>query len=427
MSKKLTTEEFIERARKVHGDRYDYSLVEYKGTKNKVRIICKDHGIFEQTPDKHLFGRGCSMCNGGIRITKSDFINKAKKIHGNKYDYSLVKYKNNITKVIIICPKHGKFRQTTHSHLQGSGCPYCAGLNKDNNMIKEQFREVHGNMYDYSLVEYMGSHKKVKIICKKHGVFEQTPNAHYFQKQGCPKCIKNRKMNTEIFINKAKKIHGDKYDYSLVKYKNNITKVIIICPKHGEFKQTPSGHLKGRGCSKCSKNKKLNTEDFIKIAKKIHVNTYDYSLVKYKNHKTKIKIICHKHGLFEQSPNKHLRGQGCPKCKTSKGENEIIKYLDLHNINYIKEKKFDDCKYKSQLPFDFYLPNYNMCIEYDGIQHFKSIQFWGGKKGLKERQKRDKIKNEYCSLNNIRLIRIRYDEEINLQLKVMKALLGSKL
>jgi very-short-patch-repair endonuclease len=281
-----------------------------------------------------------------------------------------------------------------------------------NEFIKKS-KEIHDNKYDYSLVVYNSSLKKVKIICPIHGVFQQTPSNHY--KCGCKKCsliLKSKKLINKDILSLFKEKHGNFYDYSLVKYINNHTKIKIICPEHGIFEQIPKIHLRGSGCPKCSKNNKMTTKDFIHKAKKIHGNRYDYSLVDYKNTKTKVKIICPEHGIFEQIPNNHIsKKYGCPFCNDSHGEKEIAQFLEKNNINFIRQYKFDDCKNIRQLPFDFHLPHYNICIEYDGEQHFRENKIWGSK-SFEQTKIRDKIKNEYCEKNNIHLIRIRYDENI---------------
>jgi hypothetical protein len=187
MGKKLTQEEVIESFREVHGDRYDYSLVEYVGNKIKVKIICKEHGVFEQIPNNHLLGHGCPKCvNKGLDIIER--VKKFREVHGDRYDYSLVEYIKTSIKVNIICHTHGIFPQTPSSHLQGRGCPKCAnGHVPTTKECKEKFREVHGDRYDYSLVEYINSCTKVNIICAIHGIFPQTPDSH-LQGCGCPKC-----------------------------------------------------------------------------------------------------------------------------------------------------------------------------------------------------------------------------------------------
>jgi hypothetical protein len=272
----------------------------------------------------------------------------------------------------------------------------------------EKAKKVHGDKYDYSLIEYKNNEAKVKIICKKHGVFEQAPNSHL--RHNCSKCIIDKLLSTnEEFIKKAKKIHGDKYDYSLVDYKGSHKKIKIICYTHGIFEQVPYSHLIGKGCNKCfAKNKCDSSEEFIKKAKKVYGNKYDYSLVKYENVTRKMKIICKKHGIFEQSASYHLRGVECPICRESKGEKKISAFLINKNINFEREKRFSDCRNILPLPFDFFLPELNTCIEFDGKQHFINNSAWYNT--LLDIKKRDEIKNIYCKENNIILHRISYKD-----------------
>ena len=285
---------------------------------------------------------------------------------------------------------------------------------------------VHKDKYSYSEVEYINNKTKIKIVCPKHGIFEQQPSNHLLG-NGCSKC--SNKIKSEMysfslddFINKAKNIHGYKYDYSKTIYTNIKKNVKIICLAHGEFEQLASNHLSGRGCQKCGfeSSRIKQTRDSTDLINKCsikHKNFYDYSLTNYINKHIKIKIICPKHGLFEQLANNHLNGHGCPICKYSKGELKIKNYLTEKKIFFIPQKRFKDCKDKYTLPFDFYLPDYNFCIEYNGEQHYASIPFWGGDEELEIRKKRDKIKKEYCENNNIPLIIIKYDEDINKKLK----------
>ena len=195
--RKLTTEEFVARAHEIHGDCYDYSLVKYEGTNTKVQIICPTHGLFEQTPSNHLLGHGCPWCVKVQRtVTTSDFIARARDVHGDRYDYSLVEYKNWRSPVKITCPEHGVFEQIPNNHLKGRGCSHCALLEKQkrfaltNKEFVKHARDVHGDRYDYSLVEYKNARTPVKITCPEHGVFEQTPDKHK-QRHGCPKCAQN--------------------------------------------------------------------------------------------------------------------------------------------------------------------------------------------------------------------------------------------
>lgn len=195
-------------------------------------------------------------------VNKTDiFKEKAKIIHNNKYDYSKSEYKTSEEKVCIICPIHGEFWQTPHGHLRGQGCPNCGIERRKNNTQEfiEKAKEIHGDKYDYSKTKYTDSFNYVIVNCSKHGDFKIIANAHTCKKQGCPMCSKEQGtekkcLGKETFINNAIKIHGDKYDYSKVIYKNNYTKVIITCPIHGDFEQVPHSHLRGGGCPFCKES-----------------------------------------------------------------------------------------------------------------------------------------------------------------------------
>jgi len=283
-------------------------------------------------------------------------------------------------------------------------------IKKDTSTFIEECLNKKGNRYDYSLVYYENNKKKVKIICKNHGIFEQSPNNH-LRGHNCPKCSDKYfdMKSTDEIISNFKLVHGDKYDYSKVNYFGNKVKVEIICKEHGGFLQTPNNHLRGQSCSNC---KKMTTQDFIKKSNSIHKNKYDYHQVSYINTRIKVKIICPEHGLFEQIPHSHLYGVGCPNCNASKGERVIRDYLDNIGVEYITQHTFIDCFLKKKLRFDFFLPIKNICIEYDGRQHFEPIRFYGGITNFKKQIQRDILKNKYCENNNIKLIRISYNEDI---------------
>lgn len=296
------------------------------------------------------------------KLTIEDFIEKAKKIHGNRYDYSKVDYVNNTTKVEIICPIHGSFWPTPARFLAGSNCQKCS--NKKN-------ADVTG-------------------------------------------------LTQKQWLEKAKEIHGDKYNYFLLDYKNSRSKVKIVCPKHGVFEQLANSHLQGCGCPKCKyeillQNQPMTQDEYIRKANKIHYNKYDYSKSKYSSWNEFITIICPEHGEFEQRAGSHLQGFGCPNCATSKGENLIQNYLHLNNIKGLFQYKFEDCRYKKSMPFDFYLPDYNLCIEFDGIQHYVPIKHFGGQENLELIQLKDSIKTQYCLDNKIELIRIPYWDIDNIE------------
>ncbi len=265
MPRKLTREQFIEKANIAHNFKYDYSLVEYINNKTNIIIVCPSHGIFQQTPDKHINSKTkCPKCSGKYQPTTNDFIEKANRVHNNKYDYSLVQYINTHTKIKIICPTCGIFKQSPHIHLTGKyGCRVCgtiAGASKithSTGQFIEKSNDVHNNKYDYSLVQYINTHTKVQIICSIHGKFLQMPYKH-LQGAGCPTCSSisgafAHTLSTSDFIEKANKVHNSKYDYSLVEYIGTHSKVKIICDIHGIFEQRPVSHISMRtGCPVCS-------------------------------------------------------------------------------------------------------------------------------------------------------------------------------
>ena len=338
------------------------------------------------------------------------FIKKARKIHGDKYDYSKVEYINAHTKVCIVCPIHGEFWQTPNNHTNKTkpkGCPKCAGkLVTDTESFIKEARKIHGDKYDYSKVEYVNTMSKVCIICPIHGEFLQTPNKH-LSGNNCPKCSHQSYLHTtDSFIKEARKIHGDKYDYSKVRYINAHTKVCIICPIHGEFWQLPTNHLRGKRCQKCrneeiSINNKSSKEEFIQKSKKIHGDKYDYSKVEYINSQTKVCIICPKHGEFWQKPNAHLSGKGCRLCKESHLEREMRIALINSNIIFSIGSHFT---WLGRQHLDFYLPEYNIAIECQGEQHFIKANKFNRKRTLDEIISQDVLKNKLCKTNNVKLI-----------------------
>jgi len=350
-------------------------------------------------------------------MTTEEFIKKAREVHGDKYDYSKVEYINNHTKVCIICPEHGEFWQTPINHLnQKQNCPKCS--HRSYCYTTEEFvlkaREVHGDKYDYSKVEYINNRTKVCIICPEHGEFWQTPFKHLYG-QGCPCCCKTKKMTTEEFIKKAREIHSDKYDYSKVEYKNTDTKVCIICPEHGEFWQTPHSHLCGQGCPCCCKTKKMTTEEFIKKAREVHGDKYDYSKVEYKNNKIPVCIICPEHGEFWQSPGNHLsQKQNCPKCSelSNISETRLFNFIKENcNYNIKRQKKFS---WLGSKRIDIFIEELNIGIEYQGKQHFEPVECFGGAFEFEKTKKRDEEKYNECKKHGIKLLYVSYEKNIPL-------------
>jgi hypothetical protein len=282
--------------------------------------------------------------------------------------------------------------------------------------IISAFRDVHGDKFDYSNVVYKNTHTKVKIICRKHGEFAMSPTSHIHQRQQCPACANEQKaenmtLTTNKFVDLASLKHPNLFDYSLVDYVNMQTPVTIICPHHGKFQQKPNHHIhSSAGCPLCA-NKNITSEMFVERANQIHSTLYDYSQVQYTLTTTPVTIICHRHGPFDQKPCVHLQGSGCPDCWSSKGELIIEQILLKDNIAHEREKRFSSCRSKLPLPFDFWLMNHNILIEYDGEVHFKYIKhIHKTEANFIRMQKHDQIKSSWAASRGIKLIRVRYDQ-----------------
>ena len=408
----LTNYEFIDKCILKFGDRFQYDSVNYVNSHINVNINCRQHGGFMMKPNNHLNGQGCPKCGKDkIKLKVCDFINRSFITHGNKYIYCLPNDIHSKSKVEIKCSNHGIFIQSIDSHLSGRGCPKCANNRRlDIDTIQSKINRVHNYRYLYPTIsEGVRSTDKIEIICVKHGTFTQKLSNH-LNDQGCKKCLYKNKLE---IIENLKIVHNNKYNYSLLKFTNHKSYCIIICPIHGEFNQKLNNHLCGQGCPSCSGNKPLSTKEYIDKFVNTHIVKFDYSKVEYKSISDKIIIVCEKHGDFTQKASNHLYlKQGCPVCAHSKGESIIYKYLSEKNIKFECQKSFFGCIDKSILFFDFYIPEMNLCIEYDGIQHFNSVDWFGGEDGLKSTIKRDGIKNKYCFDNNINILRISYIEDV---------------
>ena len=422
----LTTfEEFLKKAHAVHGDKYDYSQVRWNKVTDKITIVCPEHGPFEQAAINHYWAKqGCPKCGlkklgANKRHSLEKFLQLAKEKHGDKYDYSLVtEYKNGSTPVKIICKTCGKtFEQKPKMHIKGHGCTYCA----NNTVIgTEEFIRraigVWGDKYSYEKVNYVGNKQKVIVTCHIHGDFPTTAY-DFLRGHGCPKCgmdsvKEKRRRKPEELLKLANEVHHGKYDYTKARFVNKRERITIICPKHGEFEQSLGNHLNGQGCPKCktemqSELFRKSVEDFIKAAQAVHGNRYDYSLVKYKNNKTNVTVICPKHGKFKVTPQDHIAGgNGCPICSESKLERRVRIALEKRGIKYIHPaRNFEWLRYERKQHLDFYLPKpYNVAIECQGIQHFVADERSDGEDGLRLRQKMDNNKYKLCKDHNIRIL-----------------------
>ena len=348
------------------------------------------------------------------------FIEKARKVHGDRYDYSLVEYVNKNTKVKIICKKHGEFLKIPNIHIRNGDCPKCVRSVPTTDEFIENARKVHGDRYDYSFVEYTHSKQKVKIICKVHGMFEQIPNNH-LGGADCYECSGTPKSNTEKFILESNEVHHNRYDYSLVNYIDAHTSVQIICKEHGVFDSKPYTHKAGHGCKICAYESNgvmcRNTNDKFKDdANKIHSDLYDYSLVDYVTNKKKVKIICKVHGLFEQTPASHLRGQCCPKCTShiSKPEIEVFEFVKTLSDNVMQSNR----KIIKPKELDIFCNTNKIAIEFNGL-------YWHSSKSF---ETHEEFKNKHlyktieCEKLDIRLFHI-FENEWNDKKEIWKSIL----
>lgn len=318
-------DQFKSAARAKHGGRYDYSKVVYVSAREKVTIACREHGDFEQTPNHHLRGYGCRKCAGTHSYSTLEWIDRAREKHGDIYGYYRTMYIGSKCKVIITCKEHGDFEQWPANHLRGDGCPACSYVSNGDRFrhsdaeFIERARVTHGDLYNYSKVDYIRSSSKVIITCKKHGDFEQEPASH-LAGNGCSKCSGLYNYTTPEWIAEAKNTHGDKYDYGNTVYVRAHEKVIITCKEHGDFENIASQHLHGAGCQKCAGKHRYSTVEWVDVALLVHGDLYDYSKTVYVRNSDKVVITCKEHGDFDQTPANHLKGQGCPRCNWSRDQ-----------------------------------------------------------------------------------------------------------
>lgn len=358
-------EEFLQKSTEVHGDKYDYSKVEYTKSINKVVIICKIHGDFCQTPHIHIKGAGCKKCTIDKKIhkltyTTDKFVSKAKEKHGELYDYSKVDYENTKTSIIIICKKHGEFNQLPHNHLNGRGCKKCSFKIKSirqtftNERFIEISKELYPNKFDYTDTNFINTRSRVNLKCIKHNIDFETGACMHLKKNtpgGCPKCIYEK--------------------YSQVRVKPQ--------------------------------------DQFIKECQDVHKNRYDYSKVVYINSNKKINIICNIHGEFKQQAQNHIQGRGCPMCHIHKNENECKNVIERITGEYfIRERP----KFLKRLEYDGYNDDLKLGFEYNGIQHYEYVPFFhsNNKRNFEKQKENDIKKIELSHLNGIFLIVVPYCE-----------------
>lgn len=348
------------------------------------------------------------------RKTHKEFLLELKTI--NKNIKLLGKYVHSKQKIKCKCMIDGYIWEAYPTHLlRGHGCPKCAGnIKKTHKEFVKELNSINEN------IEIMSRYKNdgVKVLCRckiDNHEWEATPN-NLLRGYGCPKCGELRRINLRTkkhseFIKELKLVNPN--IEVLSEYSRSDKKIKCRCKIDShEWEALPSSLLYGQGCPECgiSRSAKARTKThdvFIKELNKVNPNIE--AMEEYKKNNIKMKFRCKLDGnVWETLPVSLLVGIGCPSCNSSKGEKEVEKYLKENLIPYKKQYTFNGCKYKKELPFDFYLPTLNIAIEYDGIQHFKPVEVFGGKEAYKLQVKKDKIKNDYCKSKGIKLIRIPY-------------------
>lgn len=394
LNRRVSKELFIKKSRQIHGNKYDYSVSDIKYVTEPIKIRCPDHGIFEQTPSSHYNGSRCPECSKELsarkrQISKSDLLDKFKQVHGNRYSYKLSDFKGADSIIKIECPDHGVFEQTPRSHYNGSLCPKCARqkasetrINNRRAAVLGEFNLIHNNKYNYEKFKYSKATVKGIITCPEHGDFKMTPNSH-LGGSGCPECsIQNRalkrRISDSILLKKMTTTHHDIYDYSECVFKGAESKVKILCSTHGPFMQTPANHILGRGCPKCGDDrsrlaKVLTLEDFIERSNKVHLSKYSYEKANYYNSHSKISITCPDHGVFYQTPDSHLNGNGCPKCANYGFKRSDKGVFYIHEIYSAKKRGL-----KFGITKDFYSRKKNLLFGLSSELELKTLFVYSG-------------------------------------------------
>lgn len=414
--KKITQEEFLKRAALINPP-FSLENFVYSGSTVKSLAVCPSHGNFYISPSAVLRGTGCPKCGvakraKGRQMSFEAFVKASTEKHNGLYTYSEKDWVGGKTKINLRCPVHDiDFTQTAHLHALGrTGCSKCESEKSSatQSMPQEKFIEkckrVHGNLYDLSLVRYKNSASPVTIVCKKHGEFSCRAGNFIHRKSGCPKCAyeKNGERNRhtlEAYLPRFEAAHGDAYTYKQVVFRGKTSYVHAVCKVHGDFKQTVQDHIRGIGCKKCS-FKLWDQASFLAEAKKVHGDTYDYSKTKYVKSTEKVTITCRIHGDFLQEPNYHINSkQGCRSCGLSgpsAGQIEVYQFLSTL-VPCETDYRFDGRK-----ELDVYLPTLNLAVEYNGLI-WHSTKFSKSLHHLAE-------KSELAASKGIRVLHIYSDE-----------------
>lgn len=288
-----------------------------------------------------------------------------------------------------------------------------------NEIVAKRSELKHGKgKIDFSLLVFEKSTDIGTFICSKHGKFNKEINAFLQSPYGCAKCgheakNKNTQISEQEYYRRVYLNQTTEYDYSKSVYIGFKQPIEIICPTHGSFWQIAEQHSKGRGCKKCADafhglQQRKTLAQFIKEAQLVHGDTYDYSLFVYTTANISSMIICPVHGEFPQTPAKHLGGQGCPTCRSSKGEKEIFKILTKMKLSFKTQESIRRGNPSHYQRFDFYLPDYDLYIEYQGIQHYEPVDHFGGFLGFIRLRQLDLFKVSWCYKQKHNLLTIKY-------------------
>ena len=357
---KYDREYIIEEARKIHGDKYDYTITEGVNSKiDKIKYRCRKHDyIHEQGLHNHLQGKGCPLCAKEKRrlgrvLEKNEFLEKIKKRGDlDKYDFDKIdfNFRDEFGRMEIYCKEHGRFLIRPSHFINGvEGCEYCNGRKKDDEKVRKELSEKHPNL-DFSETKYSEKdcEGRIKVICPEHGL-KLMRYWNLMNGEGCYECsmrengLKTRLTNEEI-IRRGEEVYGKgTYTYENLDTLNRDDdgKITVTCPKHGNFKVLVGNFVTGKS--------------------------------------------------------------GCPTCKRSKLETRMYNFLSKNKIKFETQKRFNWLKYKSYLYLDFYLPDYNIAIECQGIQHFQVVECFGEKNFI-ECKERDKKKKMLCEEHGIKIL-----------------------
>lgn len=439
MSKKLTNEEYITKVKEKFGDKYDYSKTFYVNKRNKVTIICKEHGEFEVLPLNFLNGVGCVKCylKEQHRLIMLNNIEKAKKLYNNFYDYSCVDLDSDGL-VEIICPTHGKFLQNMKNHLSGHQCPKCS-YTKNSEKRKRVYsydelvvdgNAIHNHTYTYPKQDIKYFYDKCRIICSIHGEFEQNIKHHIEDRHGCPQCGLDKLRSARKYsIEKVGRLFNEKKSdtitFDISSYKSMTALSTFHCTVCGKDFQRPLTVFlyendKCPYCNKVENNQKRfkTTEEFIAEANIIHNHYYDYSITKYTSSKDYVDIICPVHGKFTIEANSHLQGHGCPLhyCNISKKEKDLADYIAsvVGEENVILNSKQI---LKSKQELDIFIPSHNLAFEFNGL-------YWHNE--LNKEKDYHLNKTISCNEQNIRLFHI-FEDEWNLKQDIVKSMINNIL